>query len=393
MKNNFLDYFKNRITINVKGKNIERFLKKLVREKIELYKIYVIHYNEINIKVNYIDLEKIVKLKTIYDVEIVEYYGLLKLKNLIRKNRLLILSIILGICLLFFLSNIIFKVEIIHNDKEIREMLKSELKRYDITTFKLKKNYNELEKIKQHILNGHKEELEWIEIEVVGTKYIIRAQERKMNSKEENVPIRNIVATKHAVLKSINAKSGDIVREINTYVKPGDVVISGDIKLNEESKAKVGAEGVIYGEVWYQTQVEFPYEYHEKKYTGKNKTVYSFKFLNNYFDLFNFKPYKQSENKEKVILGSSLLPISLVRVEQKEVIKKDKTYSEKEALNEALKLAKNKIEKNLDEKEYIISQKKLKVDARNSKIVVDVFFKVYENITGYSDIPEEIKEE
>ena len=111
------------------------------------------------------------------------------------------------------------------------------------------------------------------------------------------------------------------------------------------------------------------------------------------FDLFNFKPYKQSENKEKVILGSSLLPISLVRVEQKEVIKKDKTYSEKEALNEALKLAKNKIEKNLDEKEYIISQKKLKVDARNSKIVVDVFFKVYENITGYSDIPEEIKEE
>ena len=97
MKNNFLDYFKNRITINVKGKNIERFLKKLVREKIELYKIYVIHYNEINIKVNYIDLEKIVKLKTIYDVEIVEYYGLLKLKNLIRKNRLLILSIILGV--------------------------------------------------------------------------------------------------------------------------------------------------------------------------------------------------------------------------------------------------------------------------------------------------------
>ena len=54
---------------------------------------------------------------------------------------------------------------------------------------------------------------------------------------------------------------------------------------------------------------------------------------------------------------------------------------------------KSKIEKNLDEKEYIISQKNLKVEPRNSKIVVDVFFKVYENITGYSDIPEEIKEE
>ena len=393
MKNNFLDFFKNRITINVKGKNIERFLKKLVREKIELYKIDVIHYNEINIKVNYIDLKRILELKTIYDIEIINYYGFLKFKRLLYKNKILILSIIIGICLLFFLSNIIFNIEIIHNDKEIRDMLKSELKKYDVTSFKLKKDYNELENIKKKILNEHKKELEWIEIEVVGTKYIIRVEERKMNKKEEIVPIRNIVATKHAIIKSIEAKHGDIVKEINTYVKPGDVIISGDIKLNEESKAKVGAEGIVYGEVWYQTQVEFPYEYHEKQYTGNKKNIYSLKFLDNYFDLFNFKPYKQSENKEKNIIGNSLLPISLVKIEQREVIKKDKIYSEKEALNEALKLAKNKIEANLDEKEYIISQKKLKVDARNSKIVVDVFFKVYENITGYSDIPEEIKEE
>ena len=393
MKNNFLNIFKNTITIKVKGKNIERFLKKLVREKIELYKINVIHYNEIDLKINYKDLEKILEIKTIYDIEVINYYGLLKLKYFIRKNKLLILSIIIGICLLYFLSNIIFKVEIIHNDREIREMLKDELKKYDITTFKFKKNYKELENIKQKILNKHKDELEWIEIEVVGTKYVIRVEERKMNVKEKDIPIRNIVATKHAIIKSIEAKHGDIVKEINTYVKPGDVIISGDIKLNEESKAKVGADGIVYGEVWYQTQVEFPYEYHEKKYTGNKKAVYSIKFLNNYFDLFNFKPYKQSENKEKIIMGNSLLPISLVKIEQREVIKKDKTYSELEALNEALKLAKNKIEANLDEKEYIISQKKLKVEARNSKIVVDVFFKVYENITGYSDIPEEIKEE
>ena len=157
MKNNFLNFFRNTITINVKGKNIERFLKKLVREKIELYKIDVVHYNEINIKVDYKNLERILELKTIYDVEIVNYYGFLKFKRLLYKNKILILSIILGICLLYFLSNIIFKVEIIHNDKEIREMLESELKKYDVTTFKLKKNYNQLESIKQKILDDHKE--------------------------------------------------------------------------------------------------------------------------------------------------------------------------------------------------------------------------------------------
>lgn len=393
MKNNFLNFFKNTITINVKGKNIERFLKRLVRENIELYKINVVHYNEIDIKINYKDLEKILEIKTIYDVEVVNYYGMLRIKRLINKNKILILSLIFGVFLLYFLSNVIFKVEIIHNDKEIRSLLESELKKYNISSLKLKKSYNQLEEIKQKILDDNKEELEWMEIEVVGTKYIIRVEERKLNKKEENVPIRNIVSTKHATLKSIVAKSGDIVKEINSYVKPGDVVISGDIKLNEESKAKVGAEGTIYGEVWYQTQVEFPYEYHEKHYTGKTKTVYSFKFLNNYFDLFNFKPYKDYEKEEKVILSNSLLPISLVKLNEKEVIRKDKVYNELEAINEAIKLARSKIESNLEEKEYIISQKNLKVDKRKCKIVVDMFFSVYENITGYSDIPEEIKEE
>ena len=81
MKNNFLNFFRNTITINVKGKNIERFLKRLVREKIELYKIDVIHYNEINIKISYKDLERVLEIKTIYDVEIVNYYGLLKFKR------------------------------------------------------------------------------------------------------------------------------------------------------------------------------------------------------------------------------------------------------------------------------------------------------------------------
>src|SRR5699024_3142798 len=90
-----------------------------------------------------------------------------------------------------------------------------------------------------------------------------------------------------------------------------------------------------------------------------------------------------------VIFSHPFLPISLVKEEQKEVIRKDVVYTEEEALNEAIKMARKKIENGLDKKEYIISQKNLKVDMRNSKIVVDVFFSVYENITGYRDIPEE----
>ena len=52
----------------------------------------------------------------------------------------------------------------------------------------------------------------------------------------------------------------------------------------------------------------------------------------------------------------------------------------------ASKLAYNKLKKKLNDDERIISKKTLNFSSNNSKIEVDVFFKVYENITDYSKI-------
>ena len=389
MKNQFFKNFISTIEIRVKGKNIERFLHRLVREHIDLLEVKPLHYNEICLRVKKSDLDRIYEIKTIYEIEEQNIYGTIRIKKSLYRNRILIGSIIISLSVLYILSHIMFQIEVVHNNRELREMLLNELKNVGVAPKHFRKSYDELQQIKKNILEEHKEELEWLEIEVVGTKYIVRVEERKINDKEKEIPIRNIVSTKHATIKKIVAHQGDVVKELNSYVKPGDVIISGDIKLNEESKQKTGADGEVYGEVWYQTQVELPYEYHESHMTGKRKTVYSFKFLNHRFELFNFNPFKQVDRKETVILGHPFLPIYLVKEEQKEVIRKDVVYTEEEALNEAIKMARKKIENGLDKKEYIISQKNLKVDMRNSKIVVDVFFFVYENITGYRDIPEE----
>ena len=60
--------------------------------------------------------------------------------------------------------------------------------------------------------------------------------------------------------------------------------------------------------------------------------------------------------------------------------------------SKAINLATKKIEKQLYSDEYIINKKILSFDINNSKIGVDVFVSVYENITGYQNI-EEIKKE
>ena len=51
------------------------------------------------------------------------------------------------------------------------------------------------------------------------------------------------------------------------------------------------------------------------------------------------------------------------------------------------------MEEKLLDNEYIINEKQLKVDVKESKIEVDIFYSVYENITGYQLIVEEVKED
>ena len=81
---------------------------------------------------------------------------------------------------------------------------------------------------------------------------------RKLEKKKTTTDVRNIVAKKDAIVRSVSASSGEIIRKNNDYVKAGDIIISGEIKLNDEVKNKVSAKGRVYGEVWYEIEVESP---------------------------------------------------------------------------------------------------------------------------------------
>ena len=121
MKNKIIYDFKNKLKIKVKGKNIERFIKRLVTNNIELLKIDYIKYNEVDIIIYKSDYNKILDLKTIYEVTIVDIYGIIKLQKKLKLNMFLLLFSLFGIFIIVFLSNVIFKIEVVHNisDKEV----------------------------------------------------------------------------------------------------------------------------------------------------------------------------------------------------------------------------------------------------------------------------------
>lgn len=372
----------NKIKINITGKNIERFIKRLISLNIELYKIDYLKYNEVNIIINNNDYAKINELKTIYEIKIVELYGINKIKNILKKYKYILVILMISFLFILFLSNIIFKVDIIHNDKNIRELLREELVNYDIKPMALKKSYKYINKVKEKILKKYQDKIEWLEIERIGTKYIVRVEERIINNEKDTLLPRNIVAKKNATILKIEAENGEIIKNKNDYVHKGDVIISGSIYLNDNLKENKVAIGKVYGEVWYKVEVEYPLIYYEEKIMSDEKDIYFFNINSFKFKLNHIKNYNVKKS-ETNIFKHLFLPISITKETYKKVkyIKQKLTYEE--AINKAIECAENKIKKRLKEKEYIIRTKKLKVEENNSKIIVEMFFTVYEDITDY----------
>ena len=381
-----IEKFKSKISLSIKGKNVNRFIKKLTTKKINILSLNQINRNEVKILIYKEDYEEVLKVKSIYEVLEEDTFGYIKIKKLIKLNTHVIISIIIGLIIFLLLTNIVFDIEVVHSNKDVRNLIKEELKQNGIKKYTLKKPYKKLDKIKEKILNSHPDEIEWLEIETKGTKYIVRVEEREIiKNKEDNLP-RNITAKKDAVIKKVTASKGVITRDTDDYVKKGDIIINGDIILEEKkSMGKVKAEGKVYGEVWYVTKTEYPFVYYEEKETGRKKESYNIKILNKDIEL-GTKKYKNKKVTEDIILSHPLLPIKLVHQKQKEVKIISQVLTFDEALIKAKQHAIDKMKKNLKKEEYIIRSKYLKSTVKENKIEVEFFFAIYEDITDYKEI-------
>lgn len=392
MKNNFFLFFKSKIKINIKGRKIERFIKRLADNKINIYNMEMINRNEANIVILKSDYLKVLNIKSIYEFNIVGGTGMIKIRKTLKLNSLILVFLVIGIIVLQILSRMIFSIEVVHTDKSIRNKMLSELEKYGLKIHAFKKNYDEVQKIKEQILTNHKDDIEWLEIENIGTKYIVRLEERKIKNNEESNEKRHVIASKNAIIKKIEAENGEIVKEINSYVNAGDIIISGNITLNEQVKNTVSASGHVYGEVWYKVKVDYPLAYSEKHETGNSQKRLVFNFLNKSYEL-GFKKYKDKNVSSKTLLKHIFLPISLTYDNQRELIVIDEVYTIEQAIKKAEERAYSEINSKLNDKEKILSSKNLKVDVNDSKIELEMFFTVYEDITEYQKIEENIVEE
>ena len=389
MKKKLLYISSSNVKIRVRGRNVNLFIKRLIKNKINIIKVIPKSYKEVLLIVDYNDIDRINKIKTIYSIDIISYYGTLRIFKYIKKNRFIISFLIIGIIMMYVLSNIIFSIDIIHSNSNIISLVDSELKSHGIKKYSFVKSYKEIEKIKKDILEDNRDNLEWLEIIRSGTKYIVRVEERIINKEIDDSKIYNIVAGKNAVIKTIEAESGEKVKNINTYVKKGEIIISSDITLPNNEKKLSTASGRVTGEVWYTIDIEYPYYYNEIKYTGNKKKVLVFNILNKKLSLFDFNKYKSFDKDTKIIFKNSFMPISLVYEYQYETNVINNIYTYDEVIDKAIELAKKKL---LDKYKNIISISNIviiKEEDLGEKVYLSLFVTSIEDITEYIEVTEE----
>lgn len=348
--------------------NLERFIKKCIANKINLYNIKK-EESYLLVVVAEADLKEIKKLNYYSKITLEQYLGKKNILLKLKKNIFNLVMLGLFLFLLFFYSHVIVTVEVKHENKEMIKKIEELLAEKDIKKYTLKKDNNTLNNISDEILAANRDFLDFISITNVGMKYIVNLEERIMTPEEEKKERCHVVAKKSGVITNITTKKGVTMVEKGALVAAGDILISGEIILNEEIKDNVCSSGEVIANTWYKINIKYPLVETKTTYTKREKV--NIKMYNNYFK----KKLYDSYTEEKIFKVGGL---SLVR--QKETRMEEINLTEEEAKNKAIDEAISKLLEKIDSKSQVIDKKVLNSSTNNSTIELEIFVSVLEPI-------------
>ena len=368
---------KHYLLVRIKTPKKTSLLLKLNRLNVDIKEV-VYEKEYLRFQINKEDLKRVKKYLVSFKVEIIDETGIFKLKKELKKNNLLITGIIFAYIVFLILSNVIVKINVIHEDSHLRELIADSLKEQGVTSLSFKKSYDEYEKIIENIKEEYQDKIEWLEIDVEGMVINVRVEERIINNYEKDYSTCHIVAGKSGIIKSITTQKGVTEVSINDYVEKGEILINGSIKLNEEIKENVCASGSVYAEVWYNVSGTIPMVEEVKKDTGKMR--YNFMIKNKNEETVLLKSRVGPEKRVENVLLFSIFGIEFYLQKEYEVEVEVKNYGVEEATEKGINLINEKLELKLDNFESIIEEKVLQKTVKDNNIYIDMFVAVREQI-------------
>ena len=257
---------------------------------------------------------------------------------------------------------------------------------YGIVKYKFVKSNKYIENVKEKILLENKDTIEWISINREGVKYVVNVTPRVISNRVSIDKPSNIVSKKDALIKYLVVTGGSSVKEVNDVVKKGEVIISGDVIKFNKVVGTTRSKGKVFGEVWYTVNISIPFKHVIYEKTGETINHIYLDIFGHKFTLVGHYITNNSINEVSVLVDKPYLFFKLMK-ESKELYNyKEVNLNSESAFKEALERADKSISNKLDTNEYIIERKVLKKDVFSSKIDIELFYRVYENIGEEKEI-------
>ena len=222
-------------------------------------------------------------------------------------------------------------------------------------------------------------------IELKGTNAIVKVV--KATAKPEIVDDNeycNIVSDKQGIITKINAQNGTIAVKVGDTVNVGTTLINGWMEGKYTGLRYVHAKGEIQAKVWHTKNKKILYNATEKAETGNIENKYQIKINNFEINLSKrlskFKIYDTIvlENKFK-IFSDFYLPISLVKITNKEIKEEQKNYNVEQAKDLGIEQLQEELDNEIEDKSKVVN-KIINTYEKEDGIEVYVTYEVLEDI-------------
>lgn len=356
-----LNYILGYVNILVEGFFTERFINTCINKNIFLFNIKRDKSTIIYANVGIFDFKNVVKIakQSKCRVKIQRKSGLPFLFNRYKKRKIFAIALVSIICVIIYLSNFIWNIEIVGTDKINQNELIKTINSEGLTIGKLKRKVD-LKSIINKIRLDRKD-IAWIGIDLKGTNAIVKVVEA--DAKPEIIKedeYCNIVSDKEASIIKVNAQNGTVLVKVGDVVKKGTPLIAGWMEGKYTGTRYVHAEGSVEAKVWYSHKERIYYKQEEKLRTGNEEKKYTLNInnfeINLYKKLSNFENYDTIKEQKKLKLFSNLyLPAGLIISNNYEVVNNNIVYNQDEAKEIGIVKSKEELDKNLKSKEDLLN--------------------------------------
>lgn len=391
MKNTWTNSFVGFTRIKVVGKYTELFLNKCIHENISIWDIRRVGDKTI---VCYLALEDVRRIRPLVKETKVKVYFIEKkgipflVKKMISRSGF-VGGLVGFIAILFILSNMVWNIAIDGASPKIEHQLTQVVNDLGVKRGEFQFLIPSVEDIQIKVTEKI-EEATWIGVTLNGTTLHFNVVEKSFPEKQEPVSPRHFIAKKKAIVYDIFVEKGQGKVSPNDFVEKGELLISGFI--GKEGKMEIApAKGKVLGEIWYKSNVTVPLVSEFSTLTGEKKNKHSLSVLNLNLPVWGFGKPDFSEYETYDFVSSLRflkwqLPIEYKR---KSLLEKEtliREYTETEAKQTAITMAREELTKKLDANAVIKAEKVLRETIENGKVKLMIHYQVIEDIVKIQPI-------